>query len=435
MSTYEQYLKFALSAPPHVKRLVDYFNANLMMEDYALSLPAALSVLAVVRSQLYIHKNGTCSNLYIASIAPSGMGKTLMQRAIRRLFDKADLSELLKNKPASEAGLIRSLQNNPRQLLIWDEFGIALNDLAETKATYKATLLGTMMELYSVSGEVYQGLQYAEKPTVDLKSPHLSIFAGSTPERFYDALSEKFISDGFLSRWIIVEREEPPSFVKSHDAKRVEPPVELVDWLMEEESKHVPKRGNMAKDSEPIVIEVPAICSTRFHPSVWMKLRKEEEGPLGIFWTRAKEIHNKLLILASEDGVCNYDGADWAHDLTNFFVKQAIELCRAKLFGDKKTKAKAQFKALLKPGETITRQQLTKRALDRKIQLSRPERELAIADFVESGDWLEFKDSFDDSQKKSTMYRNITLQNDEGRANVKSESEPDPFDDDSDLDI
>jgi len=387
-------------------RIARYLHARLEYDQPALCLGAALAVTAALKSARITSPFGIEPNLYCCLIASSGSGKSQIQRALSQLLLKAGLRNLLMGKPASEAGLLKGLAETPRRLLIWDEFGVALSELAGNRvASYRAHILGTLTDLHSAAGTSYIGKEYADRPVADISSPHLSILAASTPNRFFSSLSENFIEDGFLARWLVWFAEdttEPPVCLPEEE----EPILAAIKAL--EDGKPRAQGGNLE------VALKPALTPYSFNGIKPVKHWKEDfRGLLSmavtdserVLWSRAFEQWVKVCFLISDTPEVNYECQLVAAEIVQNAIKNLICRCQDHLGLNEKQKAQKKFLALLEVGETITLADLARRA--QRLPLTRRERQDLLADAIERFDWQAAKVNIKGAQRPTTLITRV----------------------------
>lgn len=176
----------------------------------------ALSLLAGVTGRAYNTPTGAGLNLYLMLLASSGSGKDIISRGasmvtsavlptVPSFIDFRGPGELV-----SAAGLIKALERKPCFLAVIGEFGKKFEIMVNPKApVHERSLYRALLQLFSKSGagEVFDPIAYSdrEKNTGTIQSPSLTLVGESVPETFFEALGEGLITDGLLSRFLIVE--------------------------------------------------------------------------------------------------------------------------------------------------------------------------------------------------------------------------------------
>ena len=180
----------------------------------------ALALLAGVTGKAYNTPTGAGLNLYLMLLASSGSGKDIISRGaaiitasvlptVPSFIDFRGPGELV-----SAAGLIKALECKPCFLAVIGEFGKKFEIMVNPKApVHERSLYRALLQLFSKSGagEVFDPIAYSDrdKNTGTIQSPSLTLIGESVPETFYEALGEGLITDGLLSRFLIVEAKGP----------------------------------------------------------------------------------------------------------------------------------------------------------------------------------------------------------------------------------
>jgi len=371
---------------------------DMQLEDSAphISIPAALSFISLLKAGKYEGNESIAPNLYCCVVAGSGTGKSQAQRAIQDLVLGCDLQKLMMGKPASDSGLLKALQDQNRRFLIWDEFGIALSELSRSQASYRALILSTLMDLFSASGKVFLGKEYASQERIDIKEPYLALFAASTPNRFFGALNQDFVEDGFLSRWLLFFQPEKAGQRKDFNIDY----DDLVAEIITLDEAHFPRRGNLADifSSGKKLIHPPS--NQRFIKEIFKERSCSAKSEIQrIFWSRAYEQYIKLCIVLTDSDETPYSVSATAADLVTSLIESAISACENSLYANERERTKEKFRAILKPGESVPISTVTRRAY--RLNLSRTERKALIDDLVESGFWAK-------TQQAGTGQKRIT---------------------------
>lgn len=197
--------------------LATYFYGAAVRPVPEIALAAAIGMMSGICGRAFNVSN-TGLNLYTLLLAPTGTGKEAMKSGISSLFNILQTSIPVIsdfNGPADFASgqaLIRHFSNNAlgSSLSILGEFHIKLKQFSDPRISGSTLMLKQLMlDLYHKSGygQQFNPIVYSdkEKNTKALISPAFSILAESTPEKYYEAVDEGNIIEGFLPRFLTIE--------------------------------------------------------------------------------------------------------------------------------------------------------------------------------------------------------------------------------------
>jgi hypothetical protein len=199
--------------------------------------PAALATLATLFGRRWATPTGLGLNLYLVAIAETGGGKDALLGAPRRLVAAAGFRHLLgPGDFTSDAAIETSLRMRPAQLMPLDEFGKLAQAMMGRNAPAFAKLAAKcLLEVYprSEPGSEWTGKQRAN-PEFDnaaepIFSPTLSILGVSTPEGFFEGMSQQTLEDGFLNRLTVIRAGKEGD--RQREASRRDPPAALIDAI------------------------------------------------------------------------------------------------------------------------------------------------------------------------------------------------------------
>jgi hypothetical protein len=202
------------------------------------SVVSALGLLAgVCGTRWQISRTGL--NLYLILVALSGIGKEAMHTGISDLLAAVAKThpEVFRfinfNQMASGPALIKAFEKDPCFVHIAGEFGDMFESIETAQpGSAQSTLRSAMKRLYTKSGinSIAGGIEYSNRDNnvASLQAVGYSMIGDTTPGTFYDAITEKAMSDGFMSRFTVVpyEGDRP-----NENTNRVQPWKELVDWF------------------------------------------------------------------------------------------------------------------------------------------------------------------------------------------------------------
>lgn len=211
------------------------------------SIVAALGLLAGICGKAWQTPTDTGLNLYIILVARSAIGKEAMHTGISQLMSYVRQGEPSLEKAshfvnfndfASGQALQKAIVDHQSFVNVAGEFGLRLQQISNSSARPDSpmqNLRRIMTNLYSKSGKtsVAAGINYSDKEK-NIGSVHgaaYSLVGETTPSTFYGLLNSDMMSDGFLSRFSIVEYlgDRPPE--NQMASKLAIPAPELLNLL------------------------------------------------------------------------------------------------------------------------------------------------------------------------------------------------------------
>lgn len=199
--------------------------------------PAALATLSALFGRRWATPTGLGLNLYIVAVAETGGGKDALIGAPRALLAGAGFRHLLgPGDFSSDAAIEKSLRTRPVQLMPLDEFGkLAQAMMGRNAPSFAKLAAKALLEIYprSAPGSEWTGKARASDEhdcaAEPLYSPTLSLLGVSTPEGFFEGMSQENLNDGFLNRLTVVRAGKAGE--RQRDPSRLTPPPALVDAL------------------------------------------------------------------------------------------------------------------------------------------------------------------------------------------------------------
>lgn len=181
--------------PQFVRDVVQFNLSCAKRPQPELALAGAIALAAVIIGRKVRDEFGTRPNVQIIAVAESGAGKDHARQINDRILSETKCSHLLgPEEVASDAGLFTMLQNSPSVLWQADEFGRFLKTTNSVKnASHLFAVPSALMRLFTSAGkDSFRPKAYGDpRKNLTINQPHLVLFATTTPETLFSALSQE----------------------------------------------------------------------------------------------------------------------------------------------------------------------------------------------------------------------------------------------------
>lgn len=200
--------------------IMDYSMSIAPRPNKVLSFCGALTLAAHMIGRRFIAEDGSASNLYLVALANSGTGKDCPRKVNRELAVDIGMRGTVCDTFKSGAGLEDAVLSKTRILSQYDEFDTLFRAMKKDITGSSEDLAGMMLTFYGDAGSTHYRRQLSK--AVNDKSgvpemcrhPHLTIFGTAIPQQFFDAMSERMMTNGLFARCLVV-----PASVRSPSSR------------------------------------------------------------------------------------------------------------------------------------------------------------------------------------------------------------------------
>tara|TARA_R110000782_G_scaffold270483_1_gene371859 strand:+ start:47076 stop:49508 length:2433 start_codon:yes stop_codon:yes gene_type:complete len=222
--------------------LLKYSLNNSMKPSFKISLAAVIHEVSVIIGRDFRTNQGNFSNISSLILADTCQGKDQVKTLSKKV------SSTLKNhypqerftsigEVTSTGAIVTAFEECARRGARIDEFGHWLASATVSKDTSKAEVMAAYMELATSAHTEYKGKTYSQKTikkedrakeTV-IERPFMSMICMTTPQKMAESVSDIFIKDGFLGRfltWFPTEGDMPIELVDSAPL-----PIQFLEWV------------------------------------------------------------------------------------------------------------------------------------------------------------------------------------------------------------
>jgi hypothetical protein len=195
-----------LRIPGFISQVMDYTLATAPYPNTVLAFAGALALQAFLAGRKVRDPADNRTNLYLLGLAHSAAGKDHPRKVNTRIIHSVGLSECLGDKFASGEGVQDALFVTPCMMFQTDEIDGMLQSINKARDARHESIMGTLLTMYSSANSVFPMRRKAGKQAAGvIDQPNLVIFGTAIPNHYYEALSERMLTNGFFARMIILE--------------------------------------------------------------------------------------------------------------------------------------------------------------------------------------------------------------------------------------
>ena len=311
-----------------------YITNTAIFPQPELALGASLAFTATMLGRKIRDETDTRPNIYVVGLGRTGIGKEHARKLIKLMFAQTGVDGFGAEKLSSRSAIERTISATPSPIYLIDEFGHYISSILNPNTNSHLRDVSSMfLELYGSSSSKFFGTDKAnarENPRWEIDQPSANIYACSTPESFWEALTTKAIRDGSLNRFLIFnapeDRPEPNRVKLIRDI-----PQELIKCVHQYSNMSI--RPGMAGN----IVESGGVPDPQVIPTTeaaWKVLNKfqtdtlklsDQKNETASMWVRAAEAAKKIaLILAGSKGTnITPEEAEYGCELVRALINNA----------------------------------------------------------------------------------------------------------------
>ncbi len=198
-----------LRIPGFVNEVMDHCLETAPYPNLALAFGGALALQAFLAGRKVRDPGDNRTNIYILGLAHSSAGKDAPRKVNTQIVNAVGFARCLGERLASGEGVQDALFADPAILVQTDEIDSMLQSINKARDARHESMMSTLLTLYSSSNSVYPMRRKAGKdyPGV-IDQPCLVLFGTAIPNHYYEALSERMLTNGFFARMLILEASQ-----------------------------------------------------------------------------------------------------------------------------------------------------------------------------------------------------------------------------------
>ena len=349
-----------LSIPGRLQDAITFYTTTAPKDQPQFAVQAALAFASAVMGRRWRTDQDNYASLYLVNVGKSAAGKEHAKTAVEKMLEAAGLDGVIgPSGYTSASGVFSALIQQPRHIAIIDELGRVLQSSQAQGNHHKADAQTILMEVFGrqastlrPQGYSKMGLTPKQAAEMDkvVRRPSLTMLAMTTPSTLYDGLSSRYVTDGFLGRFLIVE-----SHIGRQAGRRlrlIEPSEQLMDWA---KAHATAQDGDSMADTHdipppPVTVPFAPECDAMLlacDKAMLAAMDEYERFGLDAMFGRTKEIAQRLsLIVARSQGRDTVDAASlqWGIDYATFYARRTVRaLMRSMSDGPFEAACKAVF--------------------------------------------------------------------------------------------
>lgn len=320
-----------MDVPGFINELKAHTLAVAPRPNEPLAFAGALAMLAHLTGRSYRDVRGSRTNLYLAALAPSGMGKDEPRTTNKRLAAAVERLHSVPDSIASGEGLEDAMAVSPSLLLQTDEADTLLTSMRG--GSFSARLNEMILRFFSEAKSSHALRQRAGDGAVEMiLEPHLTLFTTGIPKFFFSALSAKALENGLLGRCLFLDTD---AFVPFGEMTPSDLPASVVsvarrlaarETRNEETGVITPLVVKESPEASCLVRRILSLCD-----ETTKRLKDSDLETAAALYVRIPEKAFKLAMLRAisrDDQVPIITTADleWAYRLTVHLTKRMLYL-------------------------------------------------------------------------------------------------------------
>jgi hypothetical protein len=290
-----------LRIPGFISEVMDYCLATAPYPNQVMAFSGALSLQAFLAGRKVRDPGDNRTNLYLLGLAHSAAGKDWPRKINTRILHEIGLADCTGERFASGEGIQDALFLSPSMLFQTDEIDGMLQSINKSRDARHENIMTTLLTFYSSANSVYPMRRKAGKESPgSINQPSLVIFGTAIPNHYYEALSERMLTNGFFARMIILECGRRGTGQEPTIAEIPYRVLETARWW----NDYRPGEGNL-QDWHPIPAVVPhtdearqILVSARMEAEAEYERAENSNDAVGTtVWGRVSEQSRKLALL------------------------------------------------------------------------------------------------------------------------------------------
>ncbi|MFI4912450.1 MAG: DUF3987 domain-containing protein, partial [Sedimentisphaeraceae bacterium JB056] len=325
------------NVPGFMNELMDFCMETAPYPNLRLAFCGALTMQSFLSGRKVKEPGNIRGNIYVLGLASSGTGKDWPRKINSNIMMNIDAIHCLGSKFASGEGLEDVMSVNYNMLFQTDEIDSMLRSLKTSREGRHEGIGSTLMIFYTSSDS---SMPMRTKAGMDqcrsIIYPHLTIFGTATPKNYYQALSERMMTNGFFSRMMVIDAGNRPLCEMAGDIDRLpERVIETARFWHDKTRTIRNSGGNLSwENPKPQVVEYAGragelLFEFQRHSDLEHINAEANDEVTKAIWSRAAENARKLALLRGcsenhKEPVISEQAAKWAIEFVDYQIKRQL---------------------------------------------------------------------------------------------------------------
>jgi hypothetical protein len=185
---------------------MDYCLETAPYPNSAMAFAGAVALQATLAGRKVRDPGDNRTNLYLLGLAHSSAGKDRPRKINAEILHTIGLGGQIGGRFASGEGLQDALFTEPTMLFQTDEIDGMLQSINKARDARHESIMEALLTMYSSANSIFPMRRKAGRDAAGaIDQPCLVVFGTAVPGHFYQALSERMLTNGFFARMIVLE--------------------------------------------------------------------------------------------------------------------------------------------------------------------------------------------------------------------------------------
>ena len=195
-----------LRVPGFVSEVMDHCLETAPYPNPAMAFAGGLALQAVLAGRKVRDPGDNRTNIYLLGLAHSSAGKDRPRKINAEILHSVGLAGQIGGSFASGEGIQDALFAAPCMVFQTDEIDGMLQSINKARDARHENIMATLLMMYSSANSVFPMRRKAGRDSAGtIDQPCLVVFGTAIPNHYYEALSERMLTNGFFARMIVLE--------------------------------------------------------------------------------------------------------------------------------------------------------------------------------------------------------------------------------------